>query len=88
MDSVLVHQSKSCAQMYLPKNCMLHKFAIINTIVCKIDYFKHALSYNVGLHVYQFLAKSVSRLVKRAHKYFCKKLEVTQICNHQYFFLN
>ena len=28
----LVDQSKPCAQMYLQKYCMLHKFAIINTI--------------------------------------------------------
>ena len=37
-----------------PKNRKLHKFATTNSNLKKIDYIKHALSYNV--HVDQFSA--------------------------------
>ena len=34
---------KPCAQIYLPKNCKLHKFATILIILfLKINYFRHA----------------------------------------------
>ena len=36
-------------------NCKLHKFATSNNNFERIDYFRHASSYNV--HVYQFSAK-------------------------------
>ena len=71
----LVDQSKPCAQIYLPKNCMLRKFAITNTIFCLIYYFRHASSHNV--HVYQFssnLGQEISQ--NRARKYIYKKLQV------------
>ena len=38
------------------KNCKLHTFAIINSNFVKINFFRHASSYNV--HVNQFSGKS------------------------------
>ena len=55
------------------KNCKLHTFATTNSNFEKIDYLRHASSYNV--HVYQFSAKSGWFINHtRAHKFIRKKL--------------
>ena len=41
------------------KNCNFNKFVTTNSNFANIDYFGHESSNNVGLHVYQFSAKSV-----------------------------
>ena len=64
------------------KSRKLHKFATTNRNLKKIDYFKHASSYNVD--VYQFSAKSDLYISQNhAHKFICKKPQVAQICNYQ-----
>ena len=40
----LVERSKPCTQIYLQKNCKLHKFETINSKFAKIYSFKHASS--------------------------------------------
>ena len=45
--SVRLDQSNPCTQIYLQKNSKLHKLAVTNSSFEKIDYFRHASSYNV-----------------------------------------
>ena len=40
------------------KSRKFHKFATTNRNLEKIDYFRHASSFKVDVHVYQFSAKS------------------------------
>ena len=58
----LVDQSKPCAQIYLPKNFMLHKFAITKTIFLKsiISDIIHRITY---MYI-NFHQNRVSRSVK------------------------
>ena len=56
------------------KYLKLHKFATTNSNIRKIDYFRHASSYNV--HVYQFSANQDSRSVKTVHTYIGKQSQV------------
>ena len=54
----IVDQLKPCTQMYLQKNCKLHKFTTIPIVSLKksiISIMHHRITYN---YVYQFLAKS------------------------------
>ena len=55
-------------------NRNLHKFATTNSNFDKKSLLRHASSYNVHVHVYQFLAKSswYVSLENRAHNLFAK----------------
>ena len=70
----VVDQSKLCAQIYLPKNCKLHKFATTNSNFEKINYFRDMHHHKTYMYInfQQNRVKKISH--NRAHKFIRKNI--------------